>query len=190
MSSYRKLVVSFLSIAVAVPLLARGDSNESATWTNESQSGQENICNDNKERRGEQNVCNDNGSESCAEGDGEREQHHRCVSFCRDIQPIFDNRCTRCHNPDLLRGSLDLTAGNSYGNLVNQPTSPTCMIQVPDSVRVVPCDPASSMLWRKTKPDDARCGRPMPLNTEGLGVIAPDEFALIERWIAQGARDN
>ena len=30
----------------------------------------------------------------------------------------------------------------------------------------------------------------MPLNTEGLGIIAPDEFTLIEMWIAQGALDN
>src|SRR5215472_7323543 len=109
------------------------------------------------------------------------------VSFANDIQPIFDNRCINCHNPDLFRGSMDLTAENSYANLVNQPTSDTCMMTVPDSVRVVPCDTESSMLWRKALPDDRRCGRPMPLLTDGLGVIAPDDFALIELWIAQGA---
>ncbi len=167
MSGYRKLVVSLLSIAVASPPLARGG---------------ENVCNDNSERRGEENVCNENGSEGC-DGDD-------CVSFCRDIQPIFDNRCIGCHGPPQFRGSLDLTAGNSYANLVNQPTSDACMAMVQDSVRVVPCDPVSSMLWLKTKPDDNRCGRPMPLLTDGLGVIASDEFALIEAWIAQGAQDN
>ena len=126
-----------------------------------------------------------------ANGENEHEHHHqRCVSFCRDIQPIFDNRCTTCHNPVRFLGSMDLTAGNSYANLVNTPTSDTCMMTVPDSVRVVPCDPAASMLWRKTLPDDSRCGRPMPFGTEGLGVIAPDEFALIEKWIAQGAQNN
>jgi hypothetical protein len=30
----------------------------------------------------------------------------------------------------------------------------------------------------------------MPLGSDGLGVIAPNEFALIEGWIAQGARNN
>jgi hypothetical protein len=30
----------------------------------------------------------------------------------------------------------------------------------------------------------------MPLLTPGLGVIAPDEFALIEMWIFQGALNN
>jgi hypothetical protein len=118
-----------------------------------------------------------------AKGDG-------MVSFSNDIQPIFDARCTRCHNPDLFRGTLDLTQGNAYANLVSQPTSEGCMAEVPDSVRVVPFDPQSSMIWLKTMPDDSRCGRPMPLGTDGLGIIAPDEFALIETWIVQGALDN
>jgi|ERR1700687_458403 len=112
------------------------------------------------------------------------------VSLSNDIQPIFDARCVRCHNPDLFRGTLDLTQGNAYANLVSQPTSDACMAEVPDSVRVVPFDPQSSMLWLKTLPDDTRCGGPMPFGTEGLGIIAPDEFALIEMWIAQGAMDN
>ncbi len=112
------------------------------------------------------------------------------VSFANDIQPIFDARCVRCHNADLLSGGMDLTAGSSLSYLVDQPTSAGCMDTAPDSVRVVPFDPPSSMLWLKTLPDDTRCGRPMPLGTEGLGVIAPDEFALIETWIAQGAQDN
>jgi hypothetical protein len=60
---------------------------------------------------------------------------------------------------------MDLTRGNSYANLVNHPTSAGCIAQVPDSVRVVPCDPMASMLWRKTRPDDSRCGRPMPLGS-------------------------
>lgn len=111
------------------------------------------------------------------------------VSFANDIQPIFDGRCIRCHNPGLLQGSLDLSQGNAYANLVGQPTSETCMGEVPDSVRVVPFDLECSMLWLKTLPDDRRCGRPMP-PPNGLGVIAPDELALIEMWIAQGALDN
>lgn len=112
------------------------------------------------------------------------------VSFANDIQPIFDNRCIGCHNSTLPAAGMDLTADNSYANLVDQPTSDGCMSTVPDSVRVVAFDPASSMLWLKTRPDDARCGAPMPRGTEGLGIIAPDEFALIETWISQGALNN
>jgi len=89
-----------------------------------------------------------------------------------------------------LRSGLDLTADNSYANLVDVPTSTGCMMQVPDSVRVIAFDTESSMLWLKTAPDDRRCRSAMPLMTDGLGIIAPDEFALIEQWILQGAQNN
>ncbi len=122
------------------------------------------------------------------------------VSFAYDIQPIFDARCTRCHNPISFRGTLDLTADNSYNMLVNQPTSPGCMQEVPDSIRVAtcdvpPCDPSQSMLWSKTypdarPPDGSRCRGIMPPETPGLRYIAPDEFDLLERWIIAGAPNN
>ncbi len=109
------------------------------------------------------------------------------VSLANDIQPVFDKNCISCHDDTSF---LPLTAGSSRANLVDQPTTPACMKTAPDSIRVVAFDPQSSMLWLKTRPDDARCGVPMPYGTDGLGVIAPDEFALLEAWIAQGAQDN
>lgn len=115
------------------------------------------------------------------------------VSFANDVQPIFDARCISCHSPDHPGGpnaGLDLTADESYANLVDQPTSDGCMQVVPDSVRVVAFDPMSSMLWLKTLPDDGRCNAPMPRGTDGLGVIAPDEFATLETWISEGAQNN
>jgi hypothetical protein len=181
MSDYRKLLITLLSVAAAILVLARSSFNAEAN--NEVGSGEENVCSDSGDSQQGHNVCEEDSD--CEHGNDDR-----CVSFCRQIQPIFDNRCTNCHNPQLFRGTLDLTRGNSYANLVNHPTSAGCMSQVPDSVRVVPCDPMASMLWRKTRPDDSRCGRPMPLGSDGLGVIAPNEFALIEGWIAQGARNN
>ena len=112
------------------------------------------------------------------------------VSFSADIQPIFNNRCIRCHNPIMFTGMLDLTEGTSYDSLVDQPTSPTCWSEVLSPTRVVPSVPELSMLWRKTMPTADRCRNPMPLGTQGLGVIAPDEFALLEMWIVQGAQNN
>ena len=113
------------------------------------------------------------------------------VVFSRDIQPILSARCAAtCHSAALHSGGLELTEGSARANLLNQPTSAGCMAEVPASIRVVPCDTQASMLWRKLKPDDSRCRNPMPNGTAGLGVIAPDEFALIERWIAQGAGAN
>jgi hypothetical protein len=181
MLRHRRLVLGLLSVLCAVAMVARVGSNATAAPVNDGQS----ICND-EQAEGEEEVCKENSDHRRCGDEGT----DRCVSFCRDIQPIFNNRCVNCHNPDTTRAGLDLSAGNAYANLVNQPTSPTCMMTAPGSVRVVPCNPAASMLWMKTRPDDARCGRPMPLGSDGLGVTAPAEFALIEAWIAQGARNN
>src|SRR5215472_11742296 len=109
------------------------------------------------------------------------------VSFENDVQPIFDTNCIICHATG---AQPDLTDGVSYDNLVNQPTSDGCMAEVPGSVYVVPFDTQSSMLWLKTRPDDGRCGVPMPWGTEGLGIIDPDSFAIIDTWINEGALNN
>src|SRR5262249_34993546 len=172
MRIYRKLILSFVAVATAVPMLVGCGSNEFPGSKSGTPLGVE------------------NSAIQAADGDGAQAAGPPKLSFSMDIQPIFDNRCVDCHNAGLLRGTLDLTAGSSYDNLVNQPTSAGCMAEVPDSIRVVPCDPMSSMLWLKTRPDDARCRMPMPFGTDGLGVIAPDEFALIELWIAEGAQNN
>ncbi len=84
------------------------------------------------------------------------------VSFGEDVQPIFNKRCTSCHNATQPRGQLDLTAPNSYLQLVNVVTSTNCDAVVPGGTRVKPGDKEGSMLWRKTKPDPGRCLNPMP----------------------------
>ena len=123
------------------------------------------------------------------------------VSFANDIQPIFDLRCTVCHNPVLLRGGMDLTPGNAYDNLVNHAVSTPCRNDLGhDAVRVQtcdtpPCDPSQSMLWSKTLPDarapvGTRCLQPMPFNTQGLGEICGWEFHKIEQWLMDGAPNN
>lgn len=125
----------------------------------------------------------DGGRDGGQDGDG-----GMAISFERDVEPIFEARCATsgCHVPPSPAGDLDLSA-DTWEHLVNQPTS--CR---PSVARVVPSDPAGSMLWRKTKPVDPpeRCGDPMPWGTPGLGVIAPGEFARIEAWIQQGALAN
>jgi hypothetical protein len=112
------------------------------------------------------------------------------VSFAQDVQPIFNSRCTSCHNSTTANGGLDLSAPGSYGHLVNAATSAACSSSVPNVPRVKPSDPMGSMLWRKTKPDPTRCLAPMPFGTAGLGLIAADQFAKIEAWIQQGALNN
>ena len=85
---------------------------------------------------------------------------------------------------------MDLSQGVSHDKLVFQPTSDGCIAEVPGSVRVIAFDTQDSMLWLKTRPDDGRCGVPMPWGTDGLGIIDPDSFATVETWIIEGAQDN
>jgi len=112
------------------------------------------------------------------------------VSFNEDIQPILNRRCTSCHNAIKPRGQLDLTSPSSYSHLVNVAASSTCGDVIPGVPRVKPGDKEGSMLWRKTRPDPSRCLNPMPNGSAGLGIIAPDDFDKVERWIEQGALDN
>ncbi len=138
------------------------------------------------------------GAAACGGGGGGGGGPPGAVSFAQDIQPIFNDQCTSCHNSTSLRGGLDLTAPGSWGRLVNIATSPTCSAAVPNVPRVKSSDTAGSMLWRKTKPVDqsatGRCGDPMPnimsASSPGLGVSSPSQFAKIEAWIQQGALNN
>ena len=177
MSRYRTLLFASYGVLAVVLMVSRGGSSQTTGGD---------LIDYGDAYLPSGDLCGNQG-DGCSNEEG---AENPCVSFANDIQPIFDNRCTRCHNPDLFRGNLNLLPCSSYGNLVNQPTSPTCQTQVPDSIRVVPCDPSSSMLWLKTRPDDGRCGVPMPFGSQGLGIIAPDEFLLIETWILQGAQNN
>jgi hypothetical protein len=132
----------------------------------------------------------DGTNESGAPGNVVSDGGVELVSFGEDIQPIFDKRCTNCHNATQPRGQLDLTAPSSYSQLVNVVTSTNCHAVVPGVARVKPGEKEGSMLWRKTKPDPGRCLNPMPNGAAGLGIIAPDEFDKLERWIQQGALNN
>lgn len=113
------------------------------------------------------------------------------VSFSRDIQPIFDSRCTDagCHGPSGTQADLRLSAPDTRSRLVDQPTSPQCNAERPGVVRVKAGDTRNSMLWRKTSNDPSRCLDPMPL-PRALISVAPCNFAKLEAWIQQGALDN
>jgi hypothetical protein len=106
------------------------------------------------------------------------------VSFAEMVQPIFDRRCTGCHNEFDPPGNLNL-ADHAYEHLVDVAS------RCDDSVlRVSAGDPENSMLWRKLGAASDRCGGVMPLGGPGLRAIAPEEFDIIERWIQEGATNN
>ena len=93
------------------------------------------------------------------------------VSYGRDIQPIFNAKCTSCH--PVSYPYLDLRPGRSYRQLVRvgSPLSPAFE-------RVVPGQPQLSYLLRHV-PDPSR-----------KHLLSTAERELIERWIAQGAKDD
>ena len=87
------------------------------------------------------------------------------VSFSNDIQPIFSNNCTGCHDGNI--ASPDLTEGNAYNAIV------------PDYVLAGDAD--NSDLFNKSPGKD---------HQDVFFVLSNDEFALIKTWIDRGADNN
>ncbi len=109
------------------------------------------------------------------------------VSLSRDIQPIFNARCTSCHSPGFPTNTIVgirmvLTPGDAFTSLVNQPSS-----QRPDLTLVEPGDAESSLLWLKVSSNNPPVGSTMPLFGSRLSST---ELGLVRDWINQGALDN
>ncbi len=99
------------------------------------------------------------------------------VSFANDVQPIFNQNCTtQCHPNS---GNLDLTAGNSYNQLVNVNASGYA------AKRVVPGDPDNSVLYKKIDGSGVY-GSTMPLG----GSLSAAQINTIKQWIVEGAQNN
>jgi uncharacterized membrane protein len=94
------------------------------------------------------------------------------VDFTRDVQPIFARRCYQCHAGDKVESELHLDSregalrGGKSGHAA-----------------IVPGKPAASELVKLTKGEDAK--RAMP--PKGGSLEAP-QIAVLEAWIAQGAK--
>ncbi|MFQ5640653.1 MAG: hypothetical protein ACE5IR_21955 [bacterium] len=112
--------------------------------------------------------------------------------FIDQIQSVFDTNCTRCHSPGGIgfiqtggndNNGLDLTRGNAYGKLVNQPTfeEPGTAPQL----RVAPGDPDGSYIIQKISSDSPKFGRRMPL--DGPPYLSQADIQLIRDWITEGA---
>lgn len=93
------------------------------------------------------------------------------VSYYNEVVPIFKRSCTGCHHPGKLKGQLDITThaslkkGGKHGPGIKEG------------------NPKESILMEEIGGDDPS----MPKEGEPLSKA---EVAMIERWIAQGAKDD
>jgi hypothetical protein len=92
--------------------------------------------------------------------------------------------CARsgCHSGADAPGGLSLVAGQSFGNLVNVPSS-----QVAGLNRVTPNDPQESYLVKKLRGDSDIIGQRMP---RGGPFLSGEELDRFITWINDGAADN
>ena len=93
---------------------------------------------------------------------------------------VFTPSCAGHHGPSLAEAGLDLSAGRSFANLVNVPST-----QVELNL-VTPGDAESSYLVHKMDGRAGIVGRQMPIGALPL----TEELAVIRQWIDAGARNN
>ena len=96
------------------------------------------------------------------------------VEFNRDIRPILSEKCLHCHGPDPATREADLRLDDPAD--VRKPRDDYSIIDLKQ--------PAESELLKRLLTTDADLK--MPPADSGK-EISPQEIALIQRWVAQGA---
>ena len=87
-----------------------------------------------------------------------------------------------CHSAGSAQAGMSLAAGQSFGNLVNVPSS-----QISSFNRVTPFDPENSYLIKKLRGDSDISGDRMPRSGNFLTAA---ELARFVTWINEGALNN
>src|SRR6266852_5586915 len=102
-------------------------------------------------------------------------QRPSATFFAARVAPIFENKCSHCHNAEKRKGKLRL---DSFENVMRGGK---------DGVVVRPEDLKHSELFRRINlsPDDKDF---MP--TDGKPPLTPSEVKVIELWIASGASSS
>src|SRR5262245_5534009 len=104
------------------------------------------------------------------------------VSFIADIQPIFTQNCTSCHNATTRSGGLVLEASVAFANIVQVPSG-----QVPSQNYVESGAPERSYLFRKITGAPGINGSRMPRNDPAFFDRNPTLLELVRQWIQEGA---
>jgi hypothetical protein len=104
------------------------------------------------------------------------------VTLTQVQQDVFTPSCAACHSGPSARAGLDLSAGNSFSNLVNVAST-----LAPTEMRVVPSNPSTSFLVQKLTGNlTAGQGAQMPLHSTLSAALINET----ECWVAQGASNN
>jgi hypothetical protein len=99
------------------------------------------------------------------------------VTYAKDIKPIFEKSCVKCHGAQKPKAKLQLTS------------LPLILKGGEDGKVVDPGNSAKSMLVHNIAhvgdPDDYM---PPPNNKAGIGPLTNEQIGLIRTWIDQGAK--
>lgn len=97
------------------------------------------------------------------------------VSYYREIRPIFQQQCQGCHQPAKPLGGYVMT---NHAGLLKAGKS--------ELTAIVPGSPAESHLMTLVRPD----GNTPPAMPKERDPLTEAQTGLIERWIAEGAKDD
>jgi WD40 repeat protein len=96
------------------------------------------------------------------------------VSYFKDVRPLFQQHCQGCHQPAKAQGGYVMTDHPS-------------LLKAADSGKpgVKPGKPAESYLLDEIRVTDGKAEMP-----KGGKALKPEQYQLIEKWIAEGATDD
>jgi hypothetical protein len=106
-------------------------------------------------------------------------------TYAANIQTIWTQKCTSCHDNTSPSGGMNLLSGSSWTSLVGaSATNATCSTLK----RVTALQPDSSLLIKKIS--GTSCGNQMPRNDAFYFSMNPGLVTRIRSWILAGALNN
>lgn len=118
---------------------------------------------------------------ACVEDQADGDPQETLTALQNDF---FTPTCARvgCHSAGSASAGLVLAAGQSFGNIVNVPSSEQANLN-----RVTPFDPENSYIIRKLRGDAGISGQRMP---RGGPFLSDAEIRRFITWIDEGALNN
>ena len=98
------------------------------------------------------------------------------VRYGRDIRPILSDSCFRCHGPDANERAADLRLDERRYAIADLGSG---------EAAIVPGNPGKSLLMERIRSHDDQERMPPPSSNKP--ALRPDQIALFETWIAEGA---